>query len=182
MAKILKINSDDLNSNLENTISVGVVSTGYLTSQQKWIVKSYCEILNQNKDFKFLIVSCYINVGVFKHLSSVSDNLKLVDWNHYLGQKNDAELVSLAKNYHVVFWDFPEIEYLKKHDQAFSPYISHIQDLKILSSNSDQKIFPQFVRQYFREHGLPLEERKLTRDLPNSTMIQRISRLFSKAS
>lgn len=199
-AKILNIKSDEIESSKSLSRSIGVASTGYLTSQQKWIVKTYSELINQKKTTKILIVSCYVEVGLFKHLyssqesktsngvvRSFSDNLSLVDWTYYINQGMDEQLMSLAKNFNVIFWDFPEIEYLKKHDDKFAKYIPLIDDLKILSINvtqSDQDVFPESVRNYFREHGLPLEERNRVRPSVNEEnhFLQRLSRLFKRAS
>lgn len=201
MAKILKINSDNNQEKHKSNVSIGVVSTGYLTSQQKWIVKSYSELHNQNKNLNFLIISCYIDVGFFKHLhpprgenhvleviSTFNDKLKLVDWNYFIQKANADDLIQLSSLFDVVFWDFPEIEFLKKNDEIFSKYIPLINDLKILSQNVEQQDlneFPESVRKYFREHGLPLDERNKIRPErmdKTSTIRSRLEKFFKKVS
>ncbi len=159
-----------------NQISIGVTSLGYLSAQQKWILSTSKNHLKKNSNTKILVISFYTEIGIFKQLTTAQTskteaennvlamfhNIDFINWNNYLKASQELELISMLKAYDVVLWDLPEIEFIKKWDQVFSVYMSYIRELKILSPRSsdiEQSLYLKNTLSYFREHGIPFDER-----------------------
>lgn len=152
-------------------ISIGVVSTGYITAQQKCIMLTYKNVSEINNNCRVAIISCYLYEGFFKEfvlrsegleqVRKFSERLDFIDWNFYLNNHCYHELIELVKRYDIILWDFPEVELIKKWETKFAPYFTQIDRLSILSANTkqvDTEKFYQETKEYFCSHGFPFEE------------------------
>lgn len=178
-------------------LSIGVVSTGYITAQQKCIMMTYKELSETNCNYRVAIVSCYLYEGFFKdfvlrssgleQVRTYSNNLDFIDWNFYLNQNHYNGLIEMMKKYDIVLWDLPEIELIKKWEEKFSPYFSQIDQLSILSVNtkkSNEENFYREAKDYFCQHGFPFDEHqaaKIKKTNVGNNLVGAIRRFFDSS-
>lgn len=164
MTKVLEIFSENKKKSIPSQRSIGVGSTGYITAQQKWIVKSLQRTLATNPELKIAIVTCYMTHGFFKPLvDDKNSKVQFFNWMSVLGnEENETNLLAQLDDYDLIYWDFPELEYLKKCEKLFIKYFDKIHQLTIIankSPNVSESLFYQEICLYFRNHGLPIDER-----------------------